>query len=405
MIAMNDLAARLAAWHSRHLYRTRTLADGRTAVRRLFNGRRLLSFCSNDYLGLASDARLITALQKGAELYGVGAGASFLVNGYTTAHRDLEEQLAQWTGRERALLFSTGYMANLGVFSALANRHSVVLQDRDNHASLLDASMLSRARHHRYRHGDVQALATLLAEKKKEHTIVATEAVFSMDGSVAPLPELASLCQKHHAWLVVDDAHGFGVVGEHGGGTLEQMALSPQQVPVVVGTFGKALGTMGAFVAGSADLIETIIQAARSYIYTTAPAPALAYATRAALDIVIHEDWRRKKLQRHIQRFRQIAQAEGLAVVDSNSPIQALIVGTAQRALAVSSALAQQGIQVTAIRPPTVPVGSARLRITLSSAHEEKELEHLCAACRRAIKTSDAGSSAASSLGGYDQQQ
>lgn len=383
---MDKLSSRLASLQNRRLYRIRTVTEGRTAPWRLVNGRRLLSFCSNDYLGLASDPRLIKALQEGAERYGVGSGASFLINGYTAAHRDLEERLAQWTHRDRALLFSTGYMANVGVLSALTDRQSLILQDRDNHASLLDAGILSRAQRRRYAHCDPRALAARLTEKDKTHTIVTSDAVFSMDGSIAPLKEIASLCRKHHAWLMVDDAHGLGVSGAHGGGTLEQMGLSQDDVPVLVGTFGKALGTMGAFVAGASDLIETILQTARSYIYTTAPAPALAYATRTALDIVAKETWRREKLQSHIRRFRCMARAENLPLIDSSSPIQALMAGTAERAIAISEALYRQGIQVVAIRPPTVPAGSARLRITLSSAHEENDLERLLEACRRAIK-------------------
>ena len=385
MIGMNELAHHLASLRSRRLYRARVLADGRAAPWRLINGRRLLSFCSNDYLGLASDERLIKALQKGAELYGVGSGASFLINGYTTAHRDLEEQLAQHTGRDRALLFSTGYMANLGVLSSLASRHSVVLQDRDNHASLLDAGLLSRARCYRYRHGDTQALSALLADNKTSHTVVASDAVFSMDGSLAPLPEAAGLCKEHQATLLVDDAHGFGVLGERGGGALEHLRLSQDDVAVMIGTFGKALGTMGAFVAGSSDLIETIIQKARTYIYTTAPAPALAYASQIALGIVRKESWRREKLRHHIRRFRQMAQSENLPLIDSQMPIQALMAGTAQRAIAISESLHRRGIYVSAIRPPTVPAGGARLRITFSSAHREEDIERLLEACRQAI--------------------
>ena len=385
----NKLKARLAQLKGQHLYRQRLCAEGMLAPRRLYNGKRLLSFANNDYLGLGGDARVIKALQTGAQQYGVGAGASCLINGWTKAHQALEEKLAHFTGRERALLFSTGYMANLGVLSALSDRHSLILQDHDNHASLIDAARLSRAKWYRYPHQDMQTLAQLLAEKAKPETpitIVASDAVFSMDGSCAPLKDMVKLCQQNRAYLMLDDAHGFGVLGESGGGSLQAAGLTEDEVPILIGTFGKACGTMGAFVAGSETLIETIIQHARTYIYTTAMPPAIASATETALDIIAKEPWRREHLHANIKLFRKHAQAMDLPLLDSSTAIQGLIVKTPERALALSQTLAQQGIQITAIRPPTVPTGTARLRITLSSQHQKEDIEQLIMSLQLALR-------------------
>jgi 8-amino-7-oxononanoate synthase len=341
------------------------------------DGRPMLAFCSNDYLGLANHPEVVKALQHGAERYGVGSGAAHLINGHSRAHHLLEEELAEFTGRPRALLFSTGYMANLGVISALLGRGDSLFEDRLNHASLLDAGLLSRASLKRYRHADVSSLQQQLMAGEAGRCLIATDGVFSMDGDLAPLPELARLARHQEAWLMVDDAHGLGVLGEAGRGSLAHFGLGIREVPILMGTLGKALGTFGAFVAGSEVLIETLIQQARSYIYTTAPPPALAEASRVSLRIARQESWRRERLRHLVLRFRGAAAQLGLPLLESNTPIQPILAGTARRALAWSQRLEAQGILVTAIRPPTVPEGSARLRITLSARHTEQQLERL----------------------------
>ena len=341
--------------------------------------RERLVFCSNDYLGLAHDSRVTEAFREAAARCGVGSGASHLVTGHAAEHHALEEELAAFTGRERALLFSTGYMANLGVVAALAGRSDEVLEDRLNHASLLDAGLLSGARFSRYPHAEVAALESKLAQRGAGTKFVISDGVFSMDGDLAPLAALAAACAGHRACLIVDDAHGLGVLGSRGRGTLEHFALSSSEVPVLVGTLGKAFGTFGAFVAGSAPLIEYLIQRARTYIYTTALPPAVAAATRVALRLVQQESWRRERVLAHVAAFRETAQHAGLEIGSSLTPIQPIILGGAARALAASDALWEQGIWVTAIRPPTVPEGSARLRITLSASHTEGDVTRLVA--------------------------
>lgn len=374
---MQTLADELKQRKSKSLYRERKVVAGGCFPELQVDGRNLLVFCSNDYLGLANHPQVIVALKRGAERYGVGSGAAHLVNGHSSVHHALEERLADFTGRSRALLFSTGYMANLGVISALMGRGDTLFEDRLNHTSLLDAGLLSRARLRRYAHGDVSALDLILQSVDSGRRLIATDGVFSMDGDLAPLPQLATTAQNRGAWLMVDDAHGLGVLGGSGGGSLGHFGLDQEQVPILMGTFGKALGTFGAFVAGSEELIETLIQKARTYIYTTAPPPALAEATLASLAIASQESWRRERLQELIARFRSGAKQLGLPLMPSKTPIQPLVAGTAERALAWSGKLEQQGLLVTAIRPPTVPQGRARLRITLSAAHSDAQLARL----------------------------
>ena len=384
----------LAALQQQQLRRTRRTvqgyADEAGTTQPRWGQAPLVNFCGNDYLGLARDPRLTAALTAAAAHWGVGSGASHLVTGHTHEHQQLEEELAAFTGRESALLFSTGYMANVGVVSALCGRGERVLQDRLNHASLIDGARLSGGRLLRYRHNDVADAARLLAPAEAateagSAVLVATDGVFSMDGDVAPVSGLAALAQQHQAWLLVDDAHGLGVLGAHGGGVLELAGLGAQQVPLLVGTLGKALGTFGAFVAGERDLIDYILQRARSYIYTTALPPAVAAATRAALTLVREEPWRRDRLQGLIARFRAAAVREGLALGDSETPIQPVLLGDAARALAASLALQQAGYWVAAIRAPTVPAGTERLRITLSAAHDEAQVDGLVAALAGAL--------------------
>ena len=374
---MQNLSAALAVRKQQQLYRTRQTLEGAQGVLVRIDGHEYLSFCSNDYLGLANHPRLIEALKEGAGRFGVGSGAAHLVTGHSYAHQALEEDLAAFTGRPRALLFSTGYMANLGVVSALAGRGDCVFEDRLNHASLIDAAALSHARLIRYPHNDTLKLQKKMSAVTKGVRLIASDAVFSMDGDCAPVAGLARLATDNDAWLLVDDAHGFGVLGENGRGWfLDQLSEVPDNA-LLMATLGKGLGTFGAFVAGSEDLIETLIQQARTFIYTTAPPPAIAWATRTALQLVREGDHLRERLRELVQRFRNGANELGLPLMPSETPIQPLLVGDAGAALSLSDRLRACGLLVTAIRPPTVPRGSARLRITFSAAHEPAHVDRL----------------------------
>lgn len=370
------LAAALEQRRSAGLYRhPRIVEPGEAPPWQVVDGRRCLGFSSNDYLGLARDPRVGAALAKAAGTWGTGAGAAHLAGGHTQAHAELEEQLADWTGRPRALLFSTGYMANLGALAALAGRGDLVLEDRLNHASLIDAARLAGARVRRYAHADPDALARRLDAAGGGATFVVTDGVFSMDGDEAPLVRIAAICERAGACLMVDDAHGLGVVGSEGRGLTA--GLSMTSVPVLVGTLGKALGGFGAFVAGSEALVETLIQKARPWIYTTAPPPAVAVAVSEAVRIARAEEWRRHRLAEHVRRFREGAAALGLHVLPSRTPIQPVILGEAAAASRASEILFDAGLWVAAIRPPTVPDGTARLRISLSAAHEDEHIDRL----------------------------
>ena len=372
----SDLAARLAERHAAHLYRQRPLLDSPQGPLVQVDGRQLLAFCSNDYLGLANHPEVIAAMRAGAQKWGVGGGASHLVIGHSTPHHELEEALAEFTGRPRALLFSTGYMANLAAVTALVGQGDTVLEDRLNHASLLDAGLLSGARFSRYLHNDAVSLSNRL-RKATGNTLVVSDGVFSMDGDLADLPSLCAEAKASNAWVMVDDAHGFGPLGATGGGIVEHFGLGLDDVQVLVGTLGKAFGTAGAFVAGSEELIETLIQFARPYIYTTSQPPAVACATLKSLELLRTESWRREHLNHLVTRFRQGAADIGLTLMDSPTPIQPILIGDSERALKLSALLKARGLLVGAIRPPTVPVGSARLRVTLSAAHSEAQLEQL----------------------------
>ncbi|GAB4352986.1 MAG: 8-amino-7-oxononanoate synthase [Gammaproteobacteria bacterium] len=372
-----DLRADLEQRRATGLYRRRRVLQGPQTVEAVVDGRRCLAFCSNDYLGLANHPAVKEAMKRGVDRYGVGGGASHLINGHSAAHHELEEALADFVGRERAVLFSTGYMANLGAVGALMRKGDAVYEDRLNHASLLDAGLLCRAQFHRYGHGEVAELERRLEPSQRRRQLIVTDGVFSMDGDLAPLPELAGLAAQRDAWLMVDDAHGIGVLGEKGAGTLERFGLGADRVPVLVGTLGKALGTAGAFVAGSEGLAETLIQQARTYIYTTAMPPAVAVATLASLKLVREEAWRRDRLQQLVRRFRQGAEALGFRLMPSETPIQPILIGDPEKALRLSDALWERGLLITAIRPPTVPRGSARLRVTFSAAHSESQVDRL----------------------------
>lgn len=373
------LGAMLSDLERRHLSRRRTTVDGFVEPgNRLVtaaDGRTLVDFSSNDYLGLAHHPAIAAAMSECASRYGAGSGASHLVTGHGIEHARLEEELAAFTGRERALLFSTGYMANLGVIAALAGRAELVLLDRLSHASIIDGALLSGARFKRYPHVDASAAERMLEESSEATAVVATDGVFSMDGDVAPLPQLAKAAAAHKAWLVIDDAHGIGVLGKTGRGSAEE--LSADDAPVLVGTLGKALGSFGAFVAGSRELVEFLIQKARPYIYTTALPQPVAAATRKSLEIAQRESWRRERVLALTARFRKAAREAQLPLLDSNTPIQPVVLGSSEAALQAQRELHQAGFRVVAIRAPTVPQGSERLRVTLSAAHTEAQVDAL----------------------------
>ena len=376
------LEAALAQLQAAQLRRARVTVEqrapsGRTLI--LEGGRELIDFSSNDYLGLARHPALVRALAESAAHAGAGSGASHLITGHGAEHARLEEELAAFTRRERALLFSTGYMANLAVITALAGRGERVVLDRLCHASLIDGARLSGATLVRYAHAAAAEAARLVADDPEHTVLLATDGVFSMDGDLAPLPELARCARRHGLWLVVDDAHGLGVIGAHGGGVLEHFGLGCDAAPVLVGTLGKAFGSFGAFVAGSAALIEFLIQKARTYIYTTALPQPVAAATRAALALIRQESGRRERLAALITRFRAAAHAAGVPLGSSTTPIQPVLLGSPAAALAAQRQLAAAGYWVIAIRPPTVPAGSARLRITLSAEHTEAQVDALAA--------------------------
>jgi len=376
------LNTELAARKTEHLYRSRKVLESPQSVEPVINGKKFLSFCSNDYLGLANHPDVVNRFKQAANQYGVGSGSAHLVSGHTKEHHSLEEELADFIGTERALLFSTGYMANLGVVSALCDRHSEIYEDKLNHASLLDAALLSRAKRIRYPHLDINNLEERLSSSESANKYIVSDGVFSMDGDLAPLNKLIALAEKNNATLMIDDAHGVGVLGEKGKGIIEYFGVDTKQVPVLVGTLGKAFGTAGAFVAGSEELIETLIQKSRSYIFTTAMPAAVAAATRESLSIIKEESWRRENLQILIRQFRKGACELGLNLIDSISPIQPVIIGSSKKTVSLSEKLLEKNILISAIRPPTVAEGTSRLRVTFSATHTEKHVEHLLTALR-----------------------
>jgi len=362
---------------AKHLERRRRVLSGSGPVETSVDGQLLLNFSSNDYLGLASHPELVKAFTEAANSHGVGSGASALVTGYREPHRLLEQDLAEFLQRERVLLCSSGYLANLAVATSLVGRGDEIIQDRLCHASLIDAARLSGARLSRYAHADMEALERRLETTGDGHKLVVSDGVFSMDGDTAPLKRMADLCRDHSAWLAIDDAHGIGVCGPGGGGSVAAAGFDEKQVPVLTGTLGKAFGCFGAFIAGSKNLIDHLVNEARSYIYTTAMPPALAAAARAALRRVIEDEWRREHLQTLIAHFREGAGKRGLELMVSDSPIQPMLIGESEAAMVVAESLMRQGFLVVAIRPPTVRPGTARLRITLSAAHQTTQLDAL----------------------------
>jgi len=386
MNLLDKVQRQLAALETQSLTRRRRIAESPCAPRQTVDGRPMLAFCSNDYLGLANHPRVVEALREGASLYGAGSGASHLISGHSRAHALLEERLAAFLAPNlvdaRALYFSTGYMANLAVLTALgADADAMIFSEALNHASLIDGARLARAGVSVYPHGDVAALAAQLEASSASTRIVVTDSVFSMDGDLAPLPELLAVCERHGAWLVVDDAHGFGILGAHGRGALEHFALHSPNL-VYVGTLGKAAGVSGAFIAAHAGVIELMVQRARPYIYTTASPPAIAHALLASLDIIEGEEGTALRAQ----LAALIAQLDASLTLTrwqrpvSHTPIQPVVIGANEEALRVAASLHAQGLWVPAIRPPTVPANTARLRITLSAAHTVEQVAQLAQA-------------------------
>jgi 8-amino-7-oxononanoate synthase len=384
---------KLDALAAQSLTRRRRVADTACAPRQVVDGRPMLAFCSNDYLGLAAHPRVVEALREGARLYGAGSGASHLVSGHGRAHAQLEERLAQFVAphleKARALYLCTGYMANLAALTTLgADGEAMIFSEALNHASLIDGARLARAGVTVYPHGDVLALERLLEASSATTRIVVTDSVFSMDGDLAPLPALLALCERHGAWLVVDDAHGFGVLGAHGRGALEYFALRSPNL-VYIGTLGKAAGVGGAFIAAHASVIELMVQRARPYIYTTAAAPALAHALLASLDIIGGDEGaaRRAHLYALVAQLRAELRLERWSFPPSQTAIQPVIIGDNDEALRAAASLHEQGLWVPAIRPPTVAPGTSRLRVTLSSAHQQQDVAQLAAALNALERT------------------
>jgi 8-amino-7-oxononanoate synthase len=396
---MFDLAAQLAERKDAGLFRRRLTASSPQGVNVVIDGREYLSFCSNDYLGLASHPDLVRVLQEAAGKWGTGAGASHLLGGHSEPHEELERVAARCIGADRALLFSTGYMANLAVMSALAGRGDLIHQDRLNHASLIDGALLSRAALKRYRHRDTAQLASHLADaagNSHRRQLIASDGVFSMDGDLAPLQTMLSLARQHQALCYIDDAHGFGVIGEKGKGIVEQAAgdgsdFSDGQL-LLMCTLGKAMGSFGAFVAGSGELIETLVQSGRSYIYTTALPPAQAAVSVAAIELIEKEAWRRSKLASLVSYFKTGCRQRDIPLMDSATPIQPVMIGSNERAMRIAGQLNDQGLLVFAIRSPTVAAGSERIRITLSAEHDEAAIGRLLDGLANALH--DTGGSA-----------
>lgn len=382
------IARELQALEAGGLLRRRRILESPQSARARIDGVAVLSFCSNDYLGLAADPRLIDAMVAGVRECGVGAGASHLLGGHHRVHERLEERLAGFAGFERALYFSSGYLANLAAITTLARDGAEVFADRLNHASLNDGMLLSRARFRRYPHLGLETLERMLSRSRAARKLVVTDAVFSMDGDVAPLRRLADLCARHDAWLLIDDAHGFGVAGPQGRGSAAAHGIQGGRV-VYVGTLGKAAGVCGAFVAGDSQVIELLLQRARAYVYTTANPPALAYALLASIDIIEREEWRRERLRAHVAHLRNVLAGGPVRLLPSDTPIQPVFVGAAQAAVEIAYRLGRQRIVVPAVRPPTVPRGSARLRVSLSAAHEPDDIDRLASALASAFGGAD----------------
>ena len=380
---VDALRDELAALAHEGLSRSHRTVSTPTQPETKMNGKRVVAFCSNDYLGLANHPDLIKAVTAGVKKWGVGSGASHLISGHQTPHEEAQEKLAAFVGMEKALLFSTGYMANLGVVQSLVGRSDEIFADRLNHASLIDAAQLSRADHMRYPHADMGTLRAQLAASTGKRKMILTDGVFSMDGDIAPLPELFELAEKHVAWLVIDDAHGFGTLGPQGRGSLSHFSIPASPRVVYMGTLGKAAGVAGAFVAGNTTVIDYLLHTARTHIFTTAQPPALSVATQKSLELIAEGDARREHLQGLIARLRDGFKTLPWELMASPTAIQPLIIGSNEDVLRISAGLLEKGFWVPAIRPPTVAAGKARLRITLSAAHTEDHVDGLINALKQ----------------------
>ena len=381
LLIFQRLADQLAEIERRGLMRRRIAREGPQGPRIVVDGREYLAFCSNDYLGLANHPRIVEAAIDAALRHGVGEGASHLLSGHSVVHERLEAKLAEFVGMPRALLFSSGYQANIGAITALTGPEDAIFSDALNHASLIDGVRLSRAQVVRYPHADLEFLEKALADSRARTRLVVTDGVFSMDGDIAPLPAMLELCERHDAWLLVDDAHGFGAIGPEGRGSPAHFGLRSPRI-AYVGTLGKAAGVAGAFVAGAAEVVETVLQRARTYIYNTASPALLAAAVEESLQLIREEEWRRERLYRWIGALKQALHGTDVVLAPSDTPIQPLLIGGNAEAVSASAALRERAILVPAIRPPTVPEGTARLRISLSAAHGEDDVARLAAALR-----------------------
>jgi 8-amino-7-oxononanoate synthase len=379
MSAAGRLAEGLAALERDGLTRARRTLETAQGARVRERDASLINFSSNDYLGLANDPRLREAAHRAIDELGVGAGASALVSGHMRAHEEAERRFARFSGLPRAILFGSGYAANLGILASLADRDAEIFSDALNHACLIDGARLSRATVTPYPHADVEALARALERSRSSNRIVATDTVFSMDGDIAPVRELLQLCERHDAWLVLDDAHGVGVVGEKGHGTLEAFGIRSPRI-VYMATLGKALGGYGAFVAGEPDVVEWLVQRARTYVYSTALPPMAAAVAMRAMDLVDEDTALVGRLRARIGEFRSLCAAAGIPVAASGTAIHPLVMGSPRRAVQASRELAGRGFLVPAIRPPSVPDGTSRLRVSLSAAHSRDDVEQLVAA-------------------------
>jgi len=385
-MSFDEIQEWLTKRESQNLYRRRRVLESPQGIEVFVEGKRFLNFCSNDYLGLADDDRLKEAFKKGVDRWGVGSGASHLVSGHMGVHHELEELLADFVGRPSAVLFSTGYAANMGTINSLLSDGDQVFQDRLNHASLLDGGWISRAEFNWFDHSNLSDLAEKVSVEGQSGSrqLVVSDGTFSMDGDFCKIRALVDISRKKGLWVMIDDAHGIGTHGRGGVGLVDPVKFTTTDIPVLVGTLDKAFGSFGDFVAGEKSLTELLVQKARSYIYSTAIPPAIAAATIKSVEIVREEQWRRDHLDKIIEYFRSEASGIGFDIVDSMSPIQPLLVGDPREAIRLSSHLEREGILISAIRPPTVPDGTSRLRITLTAGHSFEHIEKLLDGLRNA---------------------
>ena len=385
-MAFSFIAEQLAQRKQQHLHRASVAITGKQARYIEVNGKQYLNFSSNDYLGLASDPLLVNAWKKGADLFGIGSGGSYLVTGYNKVHHDVTQQLQEWLGLEAVVLFSSGYSANQALIKLLLSKDDLLVQDKINHASLIEAGSISAAKMQRFKHNDMQHLGSILnSQQHTENKLVISEGVFSMDGDSAPINALKQQCTEHKAWLMIDDAHGLGVLGKEGKGTVVDQQLNNSDVNIYMATFGKALGVGGAFVSGSSQLIDYINNFSKPYIYTTGLPPAMVYCIGQAAHLAQTQQWRRDQLDELIRYFKHLSAHYEIPLMPSNTAIQPVLIGASDAALAVSQYLKDKGFWTTAIRPPTVANGSARLRITLTSQHLKQDIEILVKQIKQAI--------------------